>query len=106
MSLIDSYSYLCILGEPLQYYQSSNHLPQTARTLDSLPIVTDFLPMVTANSFNMVTNTSKYKKSKRAIFLFVFSDEPTLSSHFTRVIRVFKMADCRENVAWALACVL
>ena len=34
------------------------------------------------------------------------SDEPTQSSHFASVIRVFKMADRRENLAWALACVL
>ena len=43
------------LGEPLQYYQSSNNLPQTAQTLDSLP-------MVTANSFNMVDHHQQLQK--------------------------------------------
>ena len=28
------------------------------------------------------------------------SDEPTQSSHFARVIRVFKMADPRENLVY------
>ena len=43
------------LGEPLQYYQSSNNLPQTAQTLDSLP-------MVTANLFNMVDHHQQLQK--------------------------------------------
>ena len=45
-------------------------------------------------------------KKNRAGGRFFFPDEPTQSSHFARVIRVLKMADRRENLAWALECVL
>ena len=54
LSLIVSYS-IYVFG------QSSN-LPQTAQTLDFLPMVTDFLPMATANSFNMVAHHKQLQK--------------------------------------------